>query len=69
VKYSQHGEEKVQTTNAVMVAAKAVVGKKIPRWQHRAGSIPAQHHLIISGRPLPSKIIKKTTKFNEIYTM
>jgi len=22
-------------------AAKAVVGKKIPRWKHRAGSIPA----------------------------
>jgi hypothetical protein len=27
-------------------AAKAVVGKKIPRWQHRAGSIPAPGTII-----------------------
>ena len=38
----KYGEEKVQTTKRLYErAAKAVVGMKIPRWRHRAGSIPA----------------------------
>jgi len=45
---NKYGEEKVQRTNILKDGSENCSVMKIPRWQHRAGSIPALGTIFIA---------------------